>query len=66
MVKSGSDAQTMRAARVAKAGAALEMVDLPMPQPGRDQVRLKVQACGVCHSDFLIKEGLSAIRLLIH
>ena len=54
---SGSTAGTMRAVRVAKAGAPFEVIDMPIPQPEADQVRVKVQACGVCHSDSLTKEG---------
>lgn len=50
-------AKTMRAARIAKAGAPFEMLDLPIPEPGPEQVRVKVQACGVCHSDSITKEG---------
>ncbi len=53
----GTAKKTMRAAQVAKPGAALEMVELPIPQPRPEQVRVKVQACGVCHSDSLTKEG---------
>src|SRR5438094_9777769 len=50
-------AKTMRAVQVSRAGGALEMVerDIPEPQPG--WVRGKVDACGVCHSDSLVKEG---------
>lgn len=33
------------------------MVDRPIPEPGRGQVRIKVEACGICHSDALLKEG---------
>ncbi len=58
MAKAGNSGRTMRAAQLAKAGAPFEMVDLPIPEPGRDLVRLKVQACGVCHSDSVTKEGL--------
>jgi D-arabinose 1-dehydrogenase-like Zn-dependent alcohol dehydrogenase len=47
----------MRAVQVAKAGGPLELVERPIPEPGRGEVRLKVQACGVCHSDSLVKEG---------
>lgn len=50
--------KTMRAAQVAKAGAPIQMVDLPIPEPGREQVRVKVQACGVCHSDSITQQGL--------
>jgi len=49
---------SMRAVRVAKAGGPLELVETPIPEPGRRQVRIRVQACGVCHSDMLTKEGL--------
>jgi D-arabinose 1-dehydrogenase-like Zn-dependent alcohol dehydrogenase len=51
-------ANKMRAVQVPRAGGPLELVerDIPEPQPG--WVRVKVDACGVCHSDSLIKEGL--------
>jgi alcohol dehydrogenase len=48
----------MRAIQVAKKGGPLELVERELPQPGRGEVRVKVQACGVCHSDSLAKEGL--------
>lgn len=47
----------MKAVQVAKAGGAFETVEREIPQPGPRQVRVKVQACGVCHSDSLTKEG---------
>ena len=47
----------MRVAQIAKAGADFEIVEREIPQPGAGQVRIKVQACGVCHSDVLTKEG---------
>src|SRR6184192_3439323 len=48
----------MRVIQVPRAGGPLELVerDVPEPQPG--WVRVKVEACGICHSDSLIKEGL--------
>jgi D-arabinose 1-dehydrogenase-like Zn-dependent alcohol dehydrogenase len=51
-------AKKMRAVQVPRAGGPFELVerDIPEPQPG--WVRVKVQACGICHSDSLIKEGL--------
>src|SRR6266446_24924 len=51
-------AKTMRVVQVSRAGGPFELVerDIPEPQPG--WVRIKVDACGVCHSDSLIKEGL--------
>jgi D-arabinose 1-dehydrogenase-like Zn-dependent alcohol dehydrogenase len=42
---------TMKAAQVTAAGARLTIVELPIPEPGPGQVRIKVQACGVCYSD---------------
>ncbi len=47
----------MKAVQVSKAGGDLELVERPIPQPGRGQVRIKVEACGICHSDALVKEG---------
>lgn len=48
---------SMKAVQVAKAGGKFEMVERAVPQPGRGQVRIKVEACGICHSDALVKEG---------
>ena len=48
----------MRPVQVAKKGAPFELVERELPSPGRGEVRLKVQACGVCHSDSIAKEGL--------
>jgi D-arabinose 1-dehydrogenase-like Zn-dependent alcohol dehydrogenase len=48
----------MRVAQIAKAGGDFEVVEREIPTPGAGQVRIKVQACGVCHSDALTKEGL--------
>jgi D-arabinose 1-dehydrogenase-like Zn-dependent alcohol dehydrogenase len=47
----------MRAAQIARAGGPFEIVEREIPQPGTDWVRIKVQACGICHSDSLVKEG---------
>jgi D-arabinose 1-dehydrogenase-like Zn-dependent alcohol dehydrogenase len=47
----------MKAAQIPKAGADFEIVEREIPKPGARQVRIKVQACGVCHSDALTKEG---------
>jgi D-arabinose 1-dehydrogenase-like Zn-dependent alcohol dehydrogenase len=49
--------ETMRAVQVPRAGGPLELVERPIPTPGPGEVRVKVQACGVCHSDSLTKEG---------
>ena len=47
----------MRAIQVSRPGGPFEMVERKIPEPGPRQVRVKVQACGVCHSDTLTKEG---------
>ena len=47
----------MKAAQIPKAGGDFEIVEREIPTPGAGQVRIKVQACGVCHSDVLTKEG---------
>jgi D-arabinose 1-dehydrogenase-like Zn-dependent alcohol dehydrogenase len=47
----------MKAAQVPKAGGEFEIVERDIPKPGAGEVRIKVQACGVCHSDVLTKEG---------
>ena len=49
---------TGRATQVAAAGGAFQLVTRQFPDPGPGQVRIRVQACGVCHSDSLTKEGL--------
>src|ERR1700720_3802756 len=48
----------MKAAQVPKPGADFEIVEREIPKPQAGHVRVKVQACGVCHSDVLTKEGL--------
>jgi D-arabinose 1-dehydrogenase-like Zn-dependent alcohol dehydrogenase len=50
--------KTMKAAQISKRGGDFELVDRPIPEPGPGQVRIKIEACGVCHSDVLVKEGL--------
>ena len=47
----------MKAVQNSKPGGNFEIVERPIPQPGRGQVRIKVEACGICHSDALVKEG---------
>jgi D-arabinose 1-dehydrogenase-like Zn-dependent alcohol dehydrogenase len=47
----------MRVAQVGRPGGPFEMVERPIPEPPAGWVRIKVQACGVCHSDSVIKEG---------
>jgi D-arabinose 1-dehydrogenase-like Zn-dependent alcohol dehydrogenase len=48
----------MKAAQISKPKADFEIVERAIPEPGAGQVRIKVQACGVCHSDVLTKDGL--------
>jgi len=48
----------MKAAQISSAGGDWEMVERDIPQPGAGEVRVKVDACGVCHSDVLVKDGL--------
>ena len=47
----------MKAVQVSKPGGNFEIVERPIPEPARGQVRIKVEACGICHSDALVKEG---------
>lgn len=51
-------ANKMRVAQVTRAGGPLEIVERPIPEPPADWVRIKVQACGVCHSDSVVKDGM--------
>ena len=48
----------MKAVQVSKAGGNLEVVERTIPEAGSGQVRIRVLACGVCHSDSVTKEGL--------
>jgi D-arabinose 1-dehydrogenase-like Zn-dependent alcohol dehydrogenase len=47
----------MKAAQIPKAGGDFEIVEREIPNPDAGQVRIKVQACGICHSDSFTKEG---------
>src|SRR5438477_150498 len=47
----------MQAVQVARAGGPLELVEREVPEPAQGQVRVRVEACGVCHSDSLTIEG---------
>ena len=47
----------MTVAQISKPGAGFEIVERDIPEPGAGHVRIKVQACGVCHSDVLTVEG---------
>jgi D-arabinose 1-dehydrogenase-like Zn-dependent alcohol dehydrogenase len=46
-----------RAVQVAKAGAPFQVVEREVAEPGEGQVRIKVEACGMCHSDMIVKHG---------
>jgi D-arabinose 1-dehydrogenase-like Zn-dependent alcohol dehydrogenase len=48
----------MKAAQISKPGGNWEFVERDIPEPLADQVRVKVEACGICHSDVLVKDGL--------
>jgi D-arabinose 1-dehydrogenase-like Zn-dependent alcohol dehydrogenase len=47
----------MRAVQVPRPGGPFELIEREIPQPGPGQVRIKVDACGICHSDSFVKEG---------
>jgi len=49
---------TMKVAQVSKPGAGFQIVEREIPEPEAGQVRIKVQACGICHSDVLVTEGV--------
>src|SRR5213596_543862 len=48
----------MKAAQISKAGGDWELVERDIPEPDPGQVRLKAEACGICHSDALVKDGI--------
>ncbi|MGB8061315.1 MAG: alcohol dehydrogenase [Candidatus Sulfotelmatobacter sp.] len=48
----------MKSAQVSRPGADFEIVERAIPEPDAGHLRIKVQACGVCHSDVLTKDGL--------
>src|SRR5438067_6794816 len=48
----------LKAAQISKAGGDWELVERDIPEPATGQVRVKVEVCGICHSDSLVKEGL--------
>src|SRR6202021_848153 len=47
----------MKAVQVSKPGGNFEVVERNIPEPAGNQGRIKVEACGICHSDALVKEG---------
>jgi D-arabinose 1-dehydrogenase-like Zn-dependent alcohol dehydrogenase len=48
----------MKTVQISKPGGNFELVERPIPEPGRGQVRIKVEACAICHGDALVKDGL--------
>ncbi|HMD66629.1 MAG TPA: alcohol dehydrogenase catalytic domain-containing protein [Stellaceae bacterium] len=48
----------MRAVEVRQPGGPFELVEREVPEPGPEKIRIKVQACGICHSDSYTKDGL--------
>jgi propanol-preferring alcohol dehydrogenase len=47
----------MRAALLPAVGAALQIVDRPIPEPGPGEARVRIEACGVCGSDLFLQQG---------
>ncbi|MEN3333746.1 MAG: hypothetical protein V7641_3111 [Blastocatellia bacterium] len=52
----------MKVAQIPAPGADFQIVEREIPDPGAGHVRIKVQACGVCHSDALTKDGWPGIQ----
>jgi D-arabinose 1-dehydrogenase-like Zn-dependent alcohol dehydrogenase len=50
--------ETMKVAQISKPGGNWELEERAIPDPGPGQVRVRIEACGICHSDALVKEGL--------
>ncbi len=50
--------ETMRVVQVTRPNGPFEIVERPIPEPGAGSVRVKVEACGICHSDSVTKGGL--------
>lgn len=48
----------MKAAQIKEPGSEFEIVDIPTPEPRENEVLIKVEACGICHSDAMVKDGL--------
>ncbi len=54
--------ETMRAMQVPAAGEPFELVERPVPEPGPEEVRVAVDACGICYSDHYVREGAAAVE----
>ncbi len=57
MAAAATGVSTMKVAQIGKPGGGFQLVERKVPAPEAGQVRIKVQACGVCHSDVLTVEG---------
>ena len=57
MATPGVATAPMKSVQVPRPGADFEVVEREIPKPGPHQVRIRVQACGICHSDVFTKEG---------
>ncbi len=57
MATSKTTAGTMKVAQIAAAGGDFQIVERPIPEPPEGHVRIRVQACGICHSDAFTQEG---------
>lgn len=53
---------SMRVAQVSKPNGPLEIVERPIPDPGPGTIRIKIQACGVCHSDSMTVQGAPGVQ----
>jgi Zn-dependent alcohol dehydrogenase len=49
---------TMKVAQISRPGGKFEIVEREIPKPADGQVRIKIQACGICHSDAVTKDGM--------
>src|SRR5215510_6229237 len=57
VVKEDRSQKDMKLAHISTPGGDWDMVERPIPEPAAGHVRIKVQACGICHSEALVKEG---------
>src|SRR5262249_33218465 len=53
----GGPMSKMRVMQVGKVNGPFQLVERPIPEPGAGSVRIRVEACGICHSDSFTKEG---------
>lgn len=52
--------QTMKAVQVRAKGEPMTLADVPIPRPAREQVLIRVEACGICHGDAKVVEGAAS------